>query len=126
MVECRLPRCSVSQNSFELPVVEPSEQQQGADAAEQGEQHVGLGIPDVALGAEECFGGFSAELCDPPFDQFVEGTDREANAAHEEGEPFAALQRRAPQQDLARRNRRHESLHEMPNLVVVVALETTE
>ena len=56
-----------------------------------------------------------------PFHQLVERAHGEADRDHEDAQPSARSQRRPPEQDLARHQRRDEALEEVPHPVVVVA-----
>ena len=66
----------------------PAPQQQlGQHGADPGHEHVGLGIPWVALGAEEIHGATSGQQRYPPFDQLVEGTVEDRKRAVKLAEP---------------------------------------
>jgi len=45
--------------------VDSAEGDEAGEGAEEGVAHVGLGVPDVALGAEEGLGAFAAGEGDP-------------------------------------------------------------
>src|SRR2546425_4195922 len=64
-------------------------------------EHVPLGVPDVALRAEE--GVCSMAACErrPPFEELIECAEGEASRRHEGEKPTARSQRRSAQEDLA-------------------------
>src|SRR5829696_4308871 len=110
----------------QLPVVQLAEEDLCRERADQGEEHVPLGVPDVALGAEEVCRGRAADHGGPPFDELVEGAEGEAGAGDQEEEPAVPLERGPAQQHLADQDGRHEALGEVAQAVVVVAGEAQE
>ena len=106
--------------------MQPREQQLRRDRADEREEHVPLRVPDIALRAEEGVGIAAADERREPLDELVAGAHREAHARDDGEEPPAAPQRRVPQQQFARDDRRHEALSEMPDSVVRVAAEIEE
>ena len=89
-------------------------------APDQGQKHIPLRVPRVALGSEKCGRGFACCQCRPPFDKFVEGAKGETNCDRQEIKPFAGSQRGPPEQDFARQDGGNEALCEMSNPVVMV------
>ena len=106
-----------------MAVVKTFQCQLGRDRADQRQEHIPLGIPGIALCAEERGCRFPCQESCPPFDQFVEGAEGQTDAGHEEKEPLAVYQRRAPQEDLARKDRGDEPLRGVTDAVVVVSGE---
>src|SRR5690349_7323437 len=97
----------------ELAVVEAREEEQRGYRADERHEHVPLGVPDVALSAEERVGGRAAEDGGEPFDQLVGRAHREADADDEKGEPLATLERRSSEQHLAREHGGDEALRDV-------------
>ena len=102
---------------------ESGQRDQRRRRADEGPQHVGLRVPDVALRAEEVVRARPEEHRRQPLDELVEGRHPEAAPRHDREQPPAPAQRRGPQQDLAQHDRGHEALREVPELVVGVARE---
>ena len=89
-------------------------QELGTDGADQSQEHVPLGIPDVALRTQEGLCGLTPQQHRrPPLDHLVEGTERQAHADDEEEEPLPGLEWRLPEQDLSSQNHRNEASFEM-------------
>lgn len=107
----------------QLLVVQGVEEQLGGDGADAAEGHVFLRVPDIALGAQEILRARVVDLRDGPFEEFVRGTDREADAGDEEEEPLAWMEGRAANEDLSRDHRGDEALDEVGDTVVVIARE---
>ena len=93
------------------------------DRAEGGEGHVFLGVPDVALGAEEGVAFGAAHHGDAPFEELVGRAEGEADGDDDGEEPAAPADDAVPDEDLAREDRGHEPLGEVADAVVVVARE---
>jgi hypothetical protein len=64
-------------------------------------------------GPEEGVGGAPANQRRPPLDELIARADRQAYAENDEEEPLAALQRRAPDENLASDDGGHKSLRKM-------------
>ena len=91
--------------------IAPHRQVNMSHCVSQGSPWVGEG--GVGIGAE----GQRA----PPFDQFEEGREAQARGQHQVRQPTAATQRREPQQQFAREDRRHEALHPVADAIPRVA-----
>src|SRR5690606_34608490 len=91
--------------------------------AEQGHEHVRLRIPGIALGAKEFFRALPGDQRDPPFDHFVEGAERQRYAERKKAEHGARAEKPEPDQDFPRQQSRNQALHQMPELVVGIALK---
>jgi len=101
--------------------VKPAEGQLRGDRAGQGQKHIPLGVPDIALRAEEGVRVATADQGGPPFDHFIESAEGEADAARQDEQPFAGPQWRFSQQNFTGENGRDKSLREMAKPVIVVA-----
>ena len=106
--------------------MERGKQEQRARCADQGEQHIRLGVPDVALAAKKIICGRAAGERRPPLDQFIKGADRQTNRQDQEGKPFAPVQNSESKQNFTRNHRGYESLHEVAETIVVIALPCEE
>ena len=86
----------------ELLFVGTGEQELRGTAPHERQEHVPLRVPGVALGAEEGVGRLAAGQRRPPFDELVEGAEREADAGTRKKSqpPWRSGGRR--QKDLAR------------------------
>ena len=93
----------------------------GACRADGGVEHVGLGIPDISLRAEECIGRLAGAHRDAPLKEFVKHADGGAQRHDNDGEPAAPLHHLKPHQQFAGDERRDETLEEVADLIVVVA-----
>jgi hypothetical protein len=98
-------------------------EQESASGAKQGQTHVGLRIPDIALAAEKIVRGAAGEGGRPPFNQFVESANGEANGNDQKRDPFFSVYDVEAKKHFARDHRGDESLQEMPEPVVVIARE---
>src|SRR5437773_3654921 len=85
-------------------------------------QHIFLGIPWVALGAEKANGGVAAGQRCPPFDELVKGTDGKANADNKKRLPACLLQHLEADENFARDDGGDKALHDMTEPIVVVAM----
>jgi len=108
----------------ELAVVEAGKEELGGDGAEEGEGHVFLGVPDIALGAEEGGALVAGVDGDGPFEELVEGADGEAGGDGEGEEPAASADDSAAEVDFAGGDGGDEALGEVAEAVVVVAGES--
>ncbi len=83
-------------------IVVPGEKGEGSRSPEQGEEHVPVGIPRVALGTEIGLADIGGnDQGDPPLQELPEGGDGEHDAQDDEIKPPPALKRGLPQQHLA-------------------------
>ena len=105
----------------ELLVVNLGQRKQAADRPEQGEGHVGLGVPNVSLRTKERVRVLSDEFRGPPFDQFIKGAEGQADRNDEKISPSGEIYDFLADQNFPSDQGGNESLHEMPDLVVVVA-----
>ena len=107
----------------QLAVVAAREHEQRERGADQAEEHVPLGVPGVALGAEERLRGLPVEERAPPLDELVAGRERQAHRGRQHREPAAASEGRAAHQHLADEDGGDKALDEVAEPVVVVAGE---
>ena len=98
------------------------EGQKADDRSDEGEGHVGLGVPDISLGTEKGFGVLPEEFCCPPLDQFVKGTEGEADRYNEKIPPSGKRNDLLADQNFPTDQGGDESLHEMSDFVVVITL----
>lgn len=103
--------------------MQPGEQQQCTQGSDQGEKHVRLGVPGIALRAEELDRPLSGREGHPPLDQLIERADGKGHADHQQIEHPAMGQVPSAQQGFPRQQRRNQTLHEVPQLVVGVAAQ---
>lgn len=66
-------------------VVDAAQEQQGAGGADQGAEHVPLGVPDVSLRAQESVRGLASGDRREPFQHLEDGAEGEAGADGERG-----------------------------------------
>lgn len=99
------------------------QEEKGRDRADEGQQHIGLGIPDISLGAKKGFGAGAAEHRDPPFDQFVKGAECKAEAADEKISPSGGSDHPFSNHNFPRDDGRDKALSKVADLVVIVALQ---
>lgn len=64
------------------------QKEQTDTSSDQSKQHIGLGVPDIALGAEKCFRSFVRQQGNPPFDQLVKSADGQADTEDKKVEPL--------------------------------------
>ena len=106
-----------------LPTVLPVENKGGKDTSQGILHHVLVGVPFIALGAEECLPGIAAvNLGVNPLDQFPEaGNGQDEDDAEYRSGSDPVDQSAAPEQ-LRNGNAAH-AYHKVGQAVVVVALE---
>ncbi len=73
-----------------------AEHNQGQGCPDQRQEHVSLGIPNIPLGAQELACRLPQDKGAPPFEQFVDGAEGQANANDQEGQPPALSEGRPP------------------------------
>lgn len=93
-----------------------AQRKNGGQRAEQGAEHIGLSIPGIALGAEKIIRPLSQRQRRPPFDQLIDGANRQRNAADHESEHFTPVNVAAAQQNLPRRQGQHQPWKKCPSL----------
>ena len=86
-------------------------------------EHVPLRIPGISLGAQKVVSFLAEDHCSRPFDEFVPCADRHGHADRKDGSHAPVGNIPQADQDLPRRESRHESLKEVADPVVVVAAE---
>lgn len=101
-----------------------AEEDDGEGRADEGAEHVTLGVPVVALGAEECLRGFSRDEGGGPFEEFVDRADGHADADDAEGQPSALCDDVVTDEYFAANDGGDEALQEVAEAVVVIAGET--
>ena len=75
----------------ERAVVKVGKKNKRGDCANQSHQHIGLCVPHIALTADKIIRGRAGEQGGPPFDEFVEGAESEADCDDQEGEPSSSV-----------------------------------
>jgi len=97
-------------------------EQERAGRADQAHEHVFLGVPNVALSSKELRRGRAADQRAPPFDEFISAADGETDREDEKRLPAFAIKNVEPDEQFARDQCRHESLREMAEPIVVIAV----
>ena len=97
------------------------EEDEGGAGADEGAEHVALGVPAITLGAEERFGGLYRYEGGGPFDEFVDGAYGHADGDHAEGHPAALCDDIVAHENFAADDGGDEALQEMAEAVIVVA-----
>ena len=93
-----------------LPIMDPRQERERGDRPGQRREHVPLGVPRVALGAEEGLGRRPRRLGGPPLHQFVESTQSETEANDQKWLPRSAADDFEANEQLAGDDRRNEAL----------------
>lgn len=104
-------------------VVGDLEGNEGYTCADESAEHVALGVPAVALGAEErlrCLCGNEGRC---PFNEFIHGADGHADRNDAEGHPATFFDHFVTNEDFSANDCGDEALHEMTKAVVMVARE---
>lgn len=109
-----------------LTIMPTREQQECGDGADQRGEHIGLGIPGIALGAEKLVGPLAKGQGRPPLDELIEGTDRQHDAEDDEGQHPSAPHISPADEDLPGDECRDQTLEEMADLVVGVPRQTEQ
>jgi len=107
----------------ELSVLKAGEGEHGGEGTEEGHEHVGLGVPRVALGTEEIVGVLAEGECAGPLEQFVECADCHGHGDAEHGGESGGVDVAFAQENLAGEEGGDEALEEVADFVVRVAIE---
>ena len=93
---------------------------------DQSPEHIRLRIPLVALGTQELVRALTEKNGGGPFDQLVQGADRQDDADDEKREHPCPANEPPSKQDLPGDQRRNQALEEVTDLVVGIATELQE
>lgn len=104
----------------QLLVMKAAKGQLGSQRADQGEEHIPLGIPDIPLSTQKSIGRFPAGDCRPPFDELIRGADRKTDAGDKEEEHFSRGEGGVPKKNFPCNDRRNKPLCEVPDAIVMV------
>ena len=104
-------------------VVRDLEENEGDTRADEGAEHVALGVPTVALGAEKGLRSLCGNEGRCPFNEFIHGADGHADRNDTEGHPATFCDDLVTDEDFSANDCGDEALHEMTEAVIVVARE---